>query len=55
MNNNFETLFQELLDKGLIDVIRKNPRWIVSLASSIPYKLSVWELDYFRKEIYRWN
>lgn len=55
MEDNLTTLFQELLDKGLIEVARINPHFTVSLASSKPYILSVWELDYFKKEKWRWN
>ena len=55
MNDNLDTLFQELQDKGLIEIARIAPRFTISLASSKPYKLSIWELDYFRKEIWRWN
>ena len=55
MNDNLETLFQELLDKGLIEVARVDPRFTIALASSRPYRLSIWELDYFMKETWRFN
>ncbi len=50
-----ESLFQELLEKGLIEVARFNLNWTVGLASSVLYRLQPWELDLFVKNIWRWN
>ena len=50
-----ETLFQELLDKGLVEVNRANINWTVRLAGSVLYRLQPWDIDLFIKETWRWN
>ena len=55
MFEKMESLFQELLDKGLIEVARASSNFTLALANSVSYKLEVWEIDCLLKENWRWN